>query len=223
MQRKKDCWYRDVCNLTCSNSCIRYIEMKYLMESAGIPQAQQLPKNLQPICAEDDKAFIRLNNMKNKIVSFVSKGKNVYINSEHPGTGKTSWALKLLMKYFDHIWSGNGLTVRGMFIHVPTLLQQLKDFDHPLDHEYLENIKTCDVVVWDDIAFGSKISDYDYNQLLILIDTRIINNKSNIYTSNITSKEKLTEVIGARLSSRIYDTSYIITLQGKDGREVFAK
>lgn len=223
MGRKADCWYKKVCTNECTNSCIRYIEMKYLMESAGIPQAQQIPKDLQPICEEDEKAFARLNNIKNRIVEFVNKGKNVYINSENPGTAKTSWSLKLLMKYFDCIWSGNGLNVRGMFVHVPTLLQKLKDFDNPLSDEYIENIKNCDLVVWDDIAFGSKISNYDYNQLLILIDTRILNNKSNIYTSNITSKEQLTEVVGSRLTSRIYDSSYIITFYGKDGREVFAK
>lgn len=223
MAKKADCWYKKVCTNECTNSCIRYIEMKYLMESAGIPTAQQMPKTLKPMCDEDDKAFSRLSLIKDNIIKFVWKGKNLYINSENPGTAKTSWSLKLLMKYFDCIWSGNGLNVRGMFVHVPTLLQKLKDFENPLSDEYIENIKNCDLVVWDDIAFGSKISNYDYNQLLILIDTRVLNNKSNIYTSNITSKDQLTEVVGARLASRIYDTSEIITFYGRDGRGEFAK
>ena len=223
MSKKVDCWYKNVCTLQCTNSCIRYIEMNYLMEQAGIPKTQQTPKVLSPVCENDYKAFDRLNTIKNNITKFVWRGKNLYINSEFTGNSKTSWALKLLMKYFDCIWSGNGLNVRGMFVHVPTLLQQLKDFDNPLGQEYIENIKNCDLVVWDDIAFGSKISNYDYNQLLILIDTRILNERSNIYTSNITSKEKLTEVTDPRLASRIYDTSEIITLYGKDGRGEFKK
>ena len=75
----------------------------------------------------------------------------------------------------------------------------------------------CDLVIFDDIAV-SGISQYDYNNLLMFIDNRILNGKNNIFTSNKTSKNSLEDTIGSRLASRIWDTSQIIELKGKDRR-----
>lgn len=218
--RKQDCWYKDVCNHTCSNSCIRYIEMKYLMDSSGIPKNLQIPRQLKACTDNNHKAFTKLSSIKNNIVNFIQRGENLYICSEQTGTAKTSWAIKLMLKYFNDIWSGNGLTVRGLFIHTPTFLLRLKDFNNPLDLEYRENIKNCDLVIWDDIATSLKMSDYDFNQLLTYIDHRLLYNKSNIYTSNITTKAALSKAVGDRIASRIYESSNVIKFDGKDGRGV---
>lgn len=217
--RNKECWYRNVCQNECSPSCVRFIEMKYLMDNSGIPPVQQIPKELIP--SEDDRqTFEKLQKIKDNIVRWVNKGTHdVFICSKRAGTAKTSWAIKLMLKYFDEIWSGNGLTVRGLFVHVPTLLQKLKDFDNKPSSEYLDLIKTCDLVIWDDIATASRLSEFDYTQLLILIDHRLLNDKRNIYTSNITSKEELEDAMGARLASRIYSSSKVYEFKGgKDGR-----
>jgi DNA replication protein DnaC len=42
--------------------------------------------------------------------------------------------------------------------------------------------------------------------------------KSNIFTSNITTLEELEEIFGSRLASRIYTASEIIELKGMDMR-----
>ena len=220
--RNKECWYYKVCNNDCEG-CIRYIEMKYLMDSSGIPTAQQIPKRLTAETAADKKAFQKLQTIKENIVKWVAAGKNLYICSPSVGTGKTSWAIKLMLRFFDQIWSGNGQTVRGLFVHVPTLLLQLKNFENPVSEEYKQNLLDADLIIWDDIAASTKISEYDYAQLLMFIDSRIFNEKSNIYTSNITNKEDLENILGARLVSRIYNASEIVTFEGKDGREVYKK
>lgn len=209
------CWYKEVCkNKKCDN-CIRYSEMKYLMDNSGIPERRQLPSSLT--CeTEDRQAFMCLADIKADIEEFVRNGESLYITNNNTGNGKTSWAIKLLLKYFDCIWAGNGFNVRGYFVHVPTFLNTMKDFNN--DHGPLKLIlETVDLVVWDDIA-ATKLSDYDMTQLLSFIDTRIYKNLSNIYTGNITTKQGLEKVLGARLASRIWVTDGVIELRGKDRR-----
>ena len=214
---REDCWYREVCILPeCESSCIRFNEVKFLMDSSGIPPAQQIPLSLTPEACDYD-SFVRLSAIKDNIVEWVNKGSNLYICSSITGNSKTSWTLKLMLKYFDSIWSGNGFRVRGMFIHVPTFLSKLKNFNNPLPEEYKDNVMNCDLIIWDDIA-STNLSQYDYSQLLTYIDSRILSRKSNIYTSNIADETQLSEAIGARLASRIYSNSEVITFYGKDWR-----
>ena len=176
----ENCWYKDVCTQVCTESCIRYLEMSYLMDSSGIPKAKQKSINLSPDDSDYD-AFYSLLSIKNDIVNFVNSGKNLYITSNITGNGKTSWAIKLMLKYFNEVWAGNGFKTRGLFIHVPTLLTNLKNFENPLSDSYKQDLSTTDLVIWDDIA-STEMSKYDYSQLLMYIDNRIMNEKSNIFT-----------------------------------------
>ena len=211
-----DCWYINVCQAECDSSCIRYHEMKALIDNSGIPEAKQKPIPLNT--DEDYDEYVRLADIKDSIVDFVNDGGNVYIASRNTGNGKTSWAIKLLLKYFDEIWAGNGFKTRGLFIHVPTLLLQLKNFQTPLSEEYKNNIMNADIVIWDEMA-STSISAYDYSNLLMFIENRIITEKSNIFTSNCVSKKELEDVIGVKLASRIYNTSEIVIFKGKDRRK----
>ena len=215
---REDCWYSSVCNNICSDTCIRYMEMKFLMDNSGIPKPQQMPLKLIPTNESDRQIFIRLNSIKKDIVNWVEQGNNVYIASKSAGVAKTSWALKLMLKYFDEIWSGNGFRIRGLFIHTPTFLTQLKNFQNPLSDEYKKNIMNTDLVIWDDIVASDKTSDYDYTQLLMYIDNRLLNKKSNIYTSNITSKKELEQILGNRLTSRIYGEAEALIITAEDYR-----
>ena len=167
----------------------------------------------------DYDSFIKLKHIKDSIKEWVdSKEFNLYIYSQHTGNGKTSWAIKLMLKYFDRIWAGNGLQTRGLFISVPNLLSRLKDFN-TVDNELSEIkklIPEVDLIIWDDIS-STKMSEYDNSQLLNFIDQRILNGKANIFTSNV-SQETLEAVLGNRLASRIWNSSVKIELKGKDRR-----
>lgn len=209
------CWYHDVCTQECSPTCIRYNEMKYLVNNSGIPVTRQYVESLT--ADKDYKQYMRLTEIKLSILKFVQSGDNLFIASQYTGNGKTSWSIKLLMKYFDEVWAGNGRRVRGLFVHIPTLLLQLKNFENPISEEYKQNLMDADLVVWDEIAF-SNISNYDYSNLLIFLENRLLNKKSNIYTSNIETKESLEERVGYKLASRIWNTSEIIIFRGKDKR-----
>lgn len=214
---RENCWYSSVCSIyaeDCINHCLRYEEMNFLMNNSGIPKSKQIPSSLIPQGDNDLESFMRLKEIKDNIVDFVSKGKNVYIYSKSTGNGKTSWAIKLMLKYFNDIWAGNGFRVRGVFVHVPTLLLQLKDFNNPLSKEYRDNLLNADLVIWDDIA-STSMSAYDYTQLLSFIDSRMLNDKSNIFTSNISYN--LSKVVGDRLASRI-ESAEQIEICGRDMR-----
>lgn len=215
MSRNKDCWYKDVCTYEFCTNCIRYAEMKYLMDKSDIPRSKQYPKEL--IADVDLEAYQRLAEIKLDIVDFVESGSNLYICSKYTGNGKTSWALKLILKYFNEVWAGNGFRVRGMFVNVPTLLLKLKNFSNPVSEEYKNHLMNADLIVWDEIA-PTSISNYDYSNLLMFLDYRILADKSNIFTSNATKREELENKIGSKLASRIWNTSEIIEFNGKDRR-----
>lgn len=214
------CWYKSACTIeNCNEDCIRYLEMKYLMDNSNIPVNRQFPISLYPDNIDYDK-FVRLSEIKETIVDFVNKGNNLYIGSKYTGNGKTSWAIKIMLRYFNEIWAGNGFKVRGIFIHIPTFLSKIKQFNAKDErfNEILKNIVDVDLVIWDDIA-STGLSSYDHSQLLTYIDQRILNGKSNIYTGNIDTLQEMQDCIGQRLASRVYNGSEIIILNGKDRRK----
>lgn len=215
-ERNSECWYHEVCGMTnpC-DACVRYVVMKYLMDNSGLPKAMQKPIRLNAP-AEDYDAFCDLQDIKDNILGFVQSGKNLYIGGT-VGNGKTSWAIKILLKYFDEVWVSNGFRVRGMFVHVPTLLSKLKNFDDPLPKEYRENLSNADLIVWDEIG-DTGMSNYDYSQLIMILNDRIMNARSNIYTSNISTEADMRKHLGDRLTSRIWGMSDIVILNGKDRR-----
>ena len=214
-----NCWYKEVCQKQdCNSSCIRYMEMDYLLYHSQIPKKQQVPVSLSPESVDYDN-FVFLADIKDDIVDFVDNGENLYITSEYTGNGKTSWAIKLMLKYFNDIWSGNGFRVGGIFIHVPTLLNKLKaDIKNP--NQEFENLVSAltdvDLVIWDDIA-STGLSQYDHSQLLTYIDQRVLSGKSNIFTGNVPKRENLEKVVGTRLTSRIL-SGEIVELKGRDRR-----
>lgn len=212
---REDCWYKEVCTRKTCDACIRYTEMSYLMENSGIPKKKQMP--MQLTAGKDRQAFEYLADIKDNIEEWVKNGNGLYICSEETGNGKTSWAIKLLLKYFDSIWAGNGLRIRGYFVHVPSVLLLLKDFGNSEIAKIKNILMNVDLVVWDDIA-STKISDYDVNQLLMIIEHRNLQELSNIYTGNVITKEQLTGCVGSRLASRIWQYSEIVQFHSKDKR-----
>lgn len=216
----KPCWYEDVCSTVthnCRTGCIRYLEMLHLLEQSGIPQSRWFPVTMSPDEC-DYVAFCNLADIKDEIINFVGRGSNLYLYSTKTGNGKTTWAIKLMLKYFNDIWPGNGFRCRGIFIHVPTFLTRMKNFN-ALDEEF-ERIKSVladvDLVIWDDIA-STELSSYDHSQLLTYIDQRILAEKSNIFTGNLGSPE-IVKALGTRLASRVWNSSKRIELKGRDKR-----
>ena len=215
MERNSDCWYLSVCDEDCSK-CIVYPQMKWQFDNSGLPKSKYKPIDLYA-SDEDYESFTRLADIRENIVDFVEQGKNLYLCSVNPGTGKTSWAIKMLQTYFHYVAEGNLFNVKGMFVSVPDLLLRMKDFNNPLSNEYKENLRNTDLLILDDIAVTG-LSQYDYLQLFTLVDSRVLAGKSIIFTSNNVSLKDLENAIGERLASRVWNTSEIIKLKGGDMR-----
>lgn len=214
------CWYKNVCSLYGKNEnhyCFRYLEMEHLCEQSRLPKNKWMPVYISPDDCDYD-SFCKLAEIKDNIDKFVNNGKNLYIYSEITGNGKTTWAIKLLLKYFDSVWAGNGFNCRGLFIHVPTFLTRLKNFDSQ-DADLCELkklIPDVDLVVWDDVA-STSLSNYDHSQLLTYVDQRIVDDKSNIFTGNL-GHRAMEKSLGVRLASRVWNSSTKIELKGSDKR-----
>ncbi len=221
---KNKCWYTSACGKyetpECNASCIRYMEMDYLMQNSGIPRNRQYAVLLTP-SKKDVQAFIILKEIKDDILNFVKNGESIYIYSDNFGNGKTTWAIKLLQKYFDDIWVGNGFRCRGIFIHVPTFLTKIKEGISRKDEDF-ETLKSrlmsVDLVIWDDIA-ATKLGDFDHANLLTYIDQRKLNQLSNIYTGNL-HQDELRDALGNRLASRVWNDSTPVRFIGADRRGI---
>lgn len=213
----EDCIYKDWCKLECRFGCARYIEMDYLLEHSGIPKSKQRKHKLTPESCDVD-AFNKLANIQQNIEDFVDSDSSLYLYSCNCGNGKTTWTVKLMLQYFNSVWECNGLRTRGLFIHVPTFLNKCKiiiSYPDPKFEALRIKIPEVDLVVFDDIS-ACRLSDYDYTNLLSLIDQRVFNEKTSIYTGNVKPTE-LHEIVGHRLASRICKGT-IIELKGLDRR-----
>ena len=85
MCSSKECWYSEVCSdykEDCQKLCVRFHEMKFLMDNSNIPKNKQKPITLYPSECDYD-AFKKLADIKDNIVDFVEDGRNLYICSRH--------------------------------------------------------------------------------------------------------------------------------------------
>lgn len=219
----KNCWYREVCPKCpdqCGPTCLRYIEMINLVKQSNIPESKWVPLKLRP--GIDRSAFVELQGIKENIKSWVQDGNNLYIYSENCGNGKTSWAIKLMLAYFNEVWAGNGFRRRGMFFSVAEFLDRSRELMNNRDEEFVklrQDIIDCDLIIWDDIS-STKLTDFNHSLLLNFIDARILANKANIFTGNV-DYEGMVKNLGSRLSSRVWNSSKLVAFMDQDKRGVY--
>ena len=204
----------------CSESCERFTKLNYLFTNSLVPSNLIMPKSLYIDADGSDKQiFTYLKSVQKNIKTNIDSGLNLYLYSNIPGNGKTSWSIRLLKAYFYSIWYKCDLTPKALFINVPRYLLELKsNIDEKSDYilHIKHNVMNCDLVVWDDIATKSA-TEFEHEHLLSMIDYRLNNGKSNIFTSNV-SPDDLHNLLGSRLASRVINESRLIQFKGKDKR-----
>lgn len=213
------CMYKDICGDintdNCNNVCQRYIITNFLLERSGIPENRRIRQILQTPRV-DEHSYTLLNGFRKDIAQFVRNGNNLYIVSHNRYNGKTSWAISLMLKYFDEVWYGNGFVPRGLFISVPIFLTKLKNTISNPDirfEQLKELIRSVDLIIWDDIA-TTQISTYDQSTLYAYISERMLTGKSNIYTGVLNSTE-LEWALGSNLANTIKSNLYPVRLQSE--------
>lgn len=216
----KDCWYLAECPKApddCRQACIKFQEMLYLLQESNIPESRWFPTALYP--GIDIEAYLRLRDIKVDIENYIKQGNNLYIYSENSGNGKTSWAIKLMLAYFDKVWAGNGFRRRGIFLSIPEFMDRNREIINNRDPEFVklrEDALECDLVVWDDVA-SAQMTDFSHSLFLNYLDARVLGNKANIFTSNL-DFAMLEKQVGKRLASRLYNTSEVIHFADVDKR-----
>jgi DNA replication protein DnaC len=204
----------------CNENCGGYRVLRALYRLSRMPVLYQHNIALIPN-DEDIKAFEELNTFKEAIVDNVQAGKNLYIWGKNTGCGKTSWACKIMSYYFRKIAFSSGLEFEGLYIFLPTFLEDLRDsYNNPSPEfdEELEMVKKSKLLIIDDIG-AENVTSWVRERVVSIINTRVSNGLSTIYTSNLSPAE-LTEAQGDRIASRVLGGSQIIEITGTDRRGV---
>lgn len=161
------CYASDYCQKdksSCSDVCGGYRVLRALYNLSRIPERYRYTIALKPENGEDLDAFTVLDNYKNDVLNMVDEGRGLYIWGKSTGNGKTSWACKIMSYFFRKIAFNTGLENEGLYIFLPTFLEDLRDnYDNkdPEFDEVLRMIKTCRLLIIDDIgaervAFGER-------------------------------------------------------------------
>ena len=219
----QNCPYKSKCNgIDCDKDfCMKKYRLDTLYNNSLIPDSEREIKKLYTDADGTDLAqFQQLAQLETTIVDFVNAGGNLYLHSYFCGNGKTSWALRLANSYIRKIWPKSNLECQVLYVKVTEYLQGLKNkisgIYNPEVDFITQNLLKADLVVWDDIATKGG-TEFELTHLLNAINARMIEKKSNIFTSNL-GKRELANALGERLASRICNTSIDIELNGADKR-----
>lgn len=217
---KQNCWYSSICDKQrCGQElCVRHYKMDALQHFATLEGNQKYSIPLVPD-AVDLEQFKRLRDIKTNIRQFVADGRNLLIYSQNTGNGKTEWAKKLLLSWFDSIWSYTDFECRGLFISMPKLVTAMKENiskENDFFNYVNSNIVNADLVVWDEINYKDW-TPFEQEYMLNIISQRIQIGKANIFTTNY-QLPMIEQKLGSRLASRVIGSSELIEFFGTDKR-----
>ena len=202
----------------CSEICGGYRVLRALYNLSRIPEKYRYNIPLKPEQA-DIKSFEALNEYKESVLDRVKAGEGLYIWGKSTGSGKTSWACKIMSHYFRKIAFNTGLENEGLYIFLPTFLEDLRDsYDNrEADFEQvLSMVKSCKLLIIDDIG-AERVTEWVRERLVSIINTRVSNDLATIYTSNL-SPEELRSELGDRIASRVLGSSKVVEITGGDRR-----
>lgn len=199
---------------------------RHLLQRANLPEYRWIEEDLIPQTC-DEEAYSRLARIRSELSNFEQVEKNnILICGNHLGCGKTSWAYKLLLTHIENNWKkiyaeDFDITDKqfdiAFFLSAVPFLIEVKQFGSKKNEELYNRAKSTDFLVLDDIA-AVNMSNYDYNVLYAVIESRMIAHKPIVMTSNCTSYEEMNKIFGSRLAERIWANSKVIELKGEGMR-----
>lgn len=217
-----------------------------LWATTGVPKRYVgTRKDNLPIADDNPKAYqVVTRYMENIIENVQEKNIGLYLYSEatatNPfgtGTGKTTTATAILNEYViarakQYFTGRQDMKANPVMFVKSTELQnafngqfrgteEQKERSSKRYYKLKERLKKYELVVMDDIATrGSRISEAFEEELYEIIDYRssMIDNGAIIFTSNV-SPERMAEVLGERIASRIDGMAVAIAFKGEDKRK----
>lgn len=136
---------------------------------------------------------------------------SIFFTSKRSGTGKTHLAVAMMR---DYLLSGMESIY---FISSPWLFLEIKNSYDTEENERAIIEKYCSykVLIIDDIGV-ERVSGWALQIWYMIIDRRDADNKTTIYTSNLSAGD-IAEKLDTRISSRV-SSGYVFTFQGNDYR-----
>lgn len=205
------------------------ITEEFILENSYIPKFQWIEDSLKPLNDED--AFKRLFEIRSDINKFLcSSTNNLILCSNNIGNGKTSWAVKLMLTYIE---SQKGklnqideklVTVDNydfcVFCQSVPFLVEMKQFGNNKDtYEMYKRLCKTNLAIIDDLGVVT-MSQYDYNIIYAVVEKRLFSGLPTIFTTNMTNKNQMRDILGPRLSDRIWNNSEVIEFKNRGFRGV---
>lgn len=196
----------------------------HLLKRACIPMYQWIEDDLilSPN-SPDIESYSKLIEIRENLAEFEMCIKNnLLICGKSLGCGKTSWAFKFLLTQIENNWrkiyaEEFDITDKhfdiALFLSVPQFVVDIKQFNnnHTATELYFR-AKQTELLVLDDIA-ALDMNKYDYNALYSIVEARNLAHLPTITTSNCTSKEDMSKILGPRLADRIWADAVVVELK----------
>lgn len=209
---KTDCYLQSECvNVEkCQHPCNTFLSLDELMAVARIPHAMRFPIPMKRVPVIDT-VSITLASIRDHCVGKFNQGENFYFYSASPGSGKTTWAIKILNTYLANVCETPFRYIPAFFVNIPEFFRDEKwNIQNPnkAHDEFRRQLESAVIVVWDDIGL-SNLTKYEYDILYSLINARMRACRSNIFTSNH-SIDEIKERVGTAIYSRLSACEQVI-------------
>lgn len=202
---------------------------RFILENSYIPKFQWVEDSLKAL--DDKESYKRLSEIRNDLMSFLcSRKNNLLICSSNLGNGKTAWAVKLMLTYIE-LQKGklnnideNEVTVDNydfcVFCQSIPFLVRMKQFGNNKDtYTMFNRLCKTQLAVIDDLGVVN-MSQYDYNNIYAIVEERMFAGKPTIFTTNIGSIGEMKDILGPRLTDRIWNSSEVIEFKNRGFRGV---
>lgn len=234
----------------CNLLCYPYILAHGSNGKGGIWNSTRIPnkyrvlrkKDLGMLQQENPQALVIANTYIDRLVEFVNNGVGLYLysipnalNKNGTGTGKTTVATTIGNEYAIARIKEHA-TGKAPIENLPVLFLRVSEFQNlynsqfrgteehreEASHKYYEFKKTmqeCELLIMDDISLRNATEALT-NEMYEILDTRSIEQRSVIFTSNV-PVEKVGEMLSEQIASRIMGMTELVGFLGKDNRKVF--
>ena len=200
-------------------SCAETVRRQRLLEAAGIPSRyRHCSLDGFELWNEEDPTLRRALRAVREFVDLYPNPEKGLVLMGPVGTGKTHLAVSALQELI----ATKG--VRGRFTDFTSLVLEIQmTFDGSgSSREILRPLINADVLVLDELGAG-KVTPWVMDLLYYLVNTRYVENRLTIFTTNFSDftkagQESLTERVSARIRSRLFEMCRRLELRGEDYR-----
>jgi DNA replication protein DnaC len=242
-----NCKLKNHCNNkdNCSFQCYPFTFLHGVDGKTGLWRTRNIPKKYENSLAatfpkvEPNITFEAMKRYMKNCLKHVENGTGMFLysvpNKANPlgtGTGKTTTACSIVNEFLikrtlEYFKGGRQIETN------PVLFLKMAEFQNIYNGQfrgnkdtqeqnslkyyiYKDRMKTVELLVIDDIAIRSGTETF-LNEVYEVIDHRVTQEKTTIYTSNIGLKE-LSQYLGERTVSRIIGSTHAFPFTGEDYR-----